>query len=62
MINTYCDRCGKEIERYSGTTVQWETDLPAYAFEEVPQQEGDFDLCRECALEFMRWVDNERTG
>lgn len=56
MIRTYCDRCGKEIGRYGGTAVQWATDLPAYAPYE-DGQEGSFDFCKACSLEFMRWID-----
>lgn len=61
MIRTYCDRCDKKIEPYSGMKIKWEMGTSQLAVRPLfADDEGEYDLCDECSLEFKRWIDAKR--
>ena len=61
MIRYLCDRCGKEIAQYSGMKVKWEMGTSQLAFKPWDgDDEGDYDLCDECSLEFKEWIGNAK--
>lgn len=61
MMRFFCDRCGKEIARYSGIKIKWESGVLQLEFEPYNgENEGDYDLCNKCSSEFKGWIGNAK--
>ena len=61
MMRFLCDRCGKEIQTYSGMKIKWESGVLQLEFKPYNgEDEGDYDLCNECSSEFKGWIGNAK--
>ena len=59
MLKYFCDKCGKEIDQYSGMKIKWELGISQLPVRPVYcDDEGKYDLCNECSSEFKGWIDN----
>ena len=59
MVKVLCDRCGKEIKKYSGLIIKWEMGVSQLPYKPLDgDYEGEYDLCDGCSLEFMGWIEN----
>lgn len=53
MIKTFCDRCGKEITQYIDRATL------TYKLHNGSLLTYSDDLCEECYLEFVKWMENK---
>ena len=55
MTKVFCDRCGKEIEKSSGSQIQVMAPLQS----SLDWRTHPYDLCQICDHDFWKWLNRK---